>query len=190
MSVSCREDDFDMRRLRAGIPTRARRVIGLVAWVALVLHPTGSSTPLMAQARFHVIAHERIDQVGGLQIVEIRDALHDSCVTLFVVDGFARLREGEAGTRETVDQAAADRDRRLAELSVDFTARSRRLETPGTAGPNPLAYDWAAQNVQFEYALRALVHELTRLEWGMQSIAALPTPCRGERDRRPAGDGR
>jgi hypothetical protein len=137
----------------------------------------------MAQTRFHVIAHERIDPVGGLRIVEIRDTLRDTCMTLFVMDGFTRIRDGNRANRQSVEQAAADRDQRLHELSIDFTAASSQLQTPGTLAPNPLAYDWEAQNVQTEYALRAFVQELTRLEWGMQSIAALPTPCPTARDR-------
>jgi hypothetical protein len=184
MTASTHEDGRAIElRWRGRAPAGTRRAIAWLACVAL-LHSVGFSAPLTAQARFHVIAHERIDQVGGLRIVEILDTLNGTCMTLFVTDGFARIRDDDAAGPETVRQAAADRDRRLAELSVDFTAAASRLQTPGTLAPDPLPYHWEAQNVQTEYALRAFFQELTRLEWSMQSTAALPTPCPTARDGR------
>jgi hypothetical protein len=175
-------------RSRARAPARTRRAIALGACVAL-LHSIGFPAAVTAQARFHVIAHERIDHVGGLRIVEILDTLNGTCMTLFVTDGFARIRDDDTAGPETANQAAADRDRRLAELSVDFTAAASHLQTPGTLAPDPLPYHWEAQKVQTEYALRAFFQELTRLEWSMQSTAALPTPCPAARGgRSPARD--
>lgn len=156
--------------------TRSHRMMGIGVGAALM---AGAS--LHAQARFEALTHDQVAGAPGLEIVTVRDQALKVCYTLFVIDG-APPGQG-ALVEPVVDDAVAQRDRRLSDLSAEYE-RSLSTATPGTLGPNVLKFEWEGQKAQSDYERAVRERELARIEARLIASARKlavsgPSPCAG-----------
>ncbi len=141
-----------------------------------------AAASLHGQARFEVASRETVGSVSGLEIVTVRDTALNACYTLFVFRPVPELAPPRVDTT-TVQEAASERDRKLAALSEEFE-RGLPGAVPATLGANPLKYEWEGDKVQSDYERLVREREMARLEERLDLIAgepriavAGPAPC-------------
>jgi hypothetical protein len=132
-----------------------------------------TSGALGAQARFEAMSRDAVAAVPGLQVITIRDNTLNACYTLFVIDAAPPLQPLPPIETRSVQNAAAERDRRLSELSTELE-KTRSTVVAGTLGPDILKYEWEGQKVQSEFERVLLENEVTRLEAPLKRIADAP----------------
>jgi hypothetical protein len=153
-------------------------------WIASVgVAVIACATSIGAQVRFEALTREPVAGAPGLEVVTIRDQALMVCYTVFVIDG---APPGQIAPSEpaTFDDAVAQRDRRLSDLSSEFE-RSLSTAVPGTLGPNVLKFEWEGQKAQSDYERALRERELARLEArlivGARKLAVTgPSPCLGQ----------
>lgn len=158
---------------------RTRRMIAFLAMAALCAF---AAAGLRAQGRFEVRARERVAAVAGLEIITVHDAALDACYTMFVLQPQGQTLPAPTG-RTNLQEAAVERDRRLAALNAEFE-RGLSGGVPATLGSNPLKYTWEGDKVQSDYEHRVRESEMARLEAQLAAIVseprlavAGPAPC-------------
>jgi hypothetical protein len=137
---------------------------------------------LAAQTRFGLGKFEPVDTVQGLSIVNVHDAVMNTCYALFLLEPPRTVAGGQLDQGALAD-AARERDRLLAGLSAEYE-QGIPGGVPATAGTNPLKYQWEAANIQSGYEHLLRESEMTRLERQLDRIAgaqrlaaAVPVPC-------------
>src|SRR5262245_24700776 len=125
----------------------ARRQSLVRLWVCGALL-VGAAT-LRAQSRFEALTHEPLAGPPGLEVVTVRDHLLNGCYTLFVTRS-APLQTTAPVEPPSVADAAAERDRRLSDLSASLE-KALVNNVPGSLGPDMLKYEWEGQKVQSEF---------------------------------------
>jgi len=136
-----------------------------------------------AQARFEMTDEGTVPGVSGLHLITMRDNALKTCYLVFLADAANQADLAARITATDIPEAIATRDQRLVDLLHGFD--SERGAIPGTIIPNPMKYDWQAENAQIEFALTVLAHEFARLEQQIRSasaasragITAVPSPC-------------
>jgi hypothetical protein len=136
---------------------------------ALAADPAG----LRAQGRFEAVTQDPVVAVPGLQIVTVHDHAQNVCYTVFVMRVARPLANPSRGEPTSVEDAAARRDHRLSQLSVEFQ-RGLPGAVPATLGSDPLRYQWEAQKIQSEFERALREAELARLERWLEQIASAP----------------
>lgn len=143
----------------------------------------GAGVARAQQARFEMTDESTVAGVSGLRLIALRDNVLKTCYMVFLADAAGQPDLAARITATDIPDAMATRDQRLAELLHAFDQDRGAL--PGTIIPNPLKYDWLAENAQIEFALTVLAHEFARLEQQIRSasaasrggITAVPAPC-------------
>jgi hypothetical protein len=136
-----------------------------------------------AQARFEMTDESTVAGVSGLRLLALRDNALQTCYLVFLADAANQADLAARITATDIPDAIATRDQRLVDLLHAF--ESERGAIPGTIIPNPMKYDWQAENAQMEFALTVLAHEFARLEQQIRSasvasragVTAVPAPC-------------
>jgi hypothetical protein len=136
-----------------------------------------------AQARFEMTDEGAVAGMSGLRVIAMRDNALKTCYLVFLADAANQADLAARITATDIPEAIATRDQRLVDLLHGFD--SERGAIPGTIIPNPLKYDWQAENAQIEFALTVLAHEFARLEQQIErasaaprtGITAVPAPC-------------
>jgi hypothetical protein len=128
---------------------------------------------LDAQGRFRALADDGVAIVPNLRIVTILDTVQDACYLLFMVEPELPAGARVAAQPSDIDNAAARRDRRLAELNDRYEQALR----PMTAGApvSVLRYELDAWTIQSDFERIVREHELARIEDELQRIARAPT---------------
>jgi hypothetical protein len=144
----------------------------LVCIVTCFVPLTGGGA-LGAQARFEGMTRDGVAAVPGLQVIMVRDNTLNACYTLFVIDAASPLQALPPIEARSVQNAAAERDRRLSELSTELE-KTRSTVVAGTLGPDILKYEWEGQKAQSEFERVLLENEVARLEAPLKRIADAP----------------
>ena len=181
--------ECDSRRATSRSETRAvcalpsSRVVTRRLAVAIVIAVVFAAGVASAQARFEVVDRTTIGGVTDLRLITLRDNALKACYLVLITDAPGRPDPGARVELMDIPDAAAARDRRLADLFHGFEHEVGAI--PGTIIPNPMKYDWQAQTAQFDFALNVLAHEFARLEQQIErasaasrtGITAVPAPC-------------
>jgi hypothetical protein len=172
-----------------------QKLIDLLRWIAApLILCLGLTSAALAQARFEAVGPEYdVAAVPGLRIVTIRDNALSTCYTVFMMGSGRQAQGAVRAPSLSLEEAAALRDRRLAELSAAYQ-RGQGTFYPGFPTTDPLAYNWEAQKVQNAFALAVLDHEFARLEdqlqqltnGGPQMLAVDTVPCPVAGSARPS----
>ena len=162
---------------------RSRVVTRRVVVATVVACTLAAGVASAQQARFEMTDESAVAGVSGLRLIALRDNALKTCYMVFLADAAGQPDLAARITATDIPDAVATRDQRLAELLHAF--EQDRGAIPGTIIPNPLKYDWLAENAQLEFALTVLAHEFARLEQQIRSasaasragITAVPAPC-------------
>ena len=151
------------------------RVIGVTALLVSV----AAGVSVAGQNRFNVLAVDTVPAVPALQIVTLRDEAQNSCYLLFVATLTPPTRRFNVQPAD-VAQAAATRDRRLADLNNTYL-QNFGAPVPGIPA-NMLPYQFEAEKIEGEFQLVVRASELTWLEDLVERTAAQtavsgPVPC-------------
>jgi hypothetical protein len=141
-------------------------------WLVSVLAScvmVAGATSVQAQARFEALTRDVLPVLPGLEIVTIRDNALQVCYTLFMMTAPSAAPAQAQIPPPSVQDAEAERDRRLSELTADLD-RTQTTATPGTIPPDRLRYEWEAMKAQSELERVLREAALARLEARLKEI--------------------
>jgi hypothetical protein len=166
-----------------------QRFVRFGLWCAIL----AAAPAPQAQARFEAVGRDAVAGGPGLEIITIRDNASNTCYALFTT---AAVGGVDLSTIDpaAVQGAAAERDRRLADLAHGLE-HSLATAVPAILGANVLKYEWEGQKAQADFEHVVRTQELDRLVVLMKQIVdasrfavsgpapcpARPVPSRGER---------
>lgn len=112
---------------------------GRRSMAAAVLILCLAAADLAAQERFGIVRQQAIAEVSGLRVITVRDGASDTCYTLFMLEGSVAPAgvpappvsdEAAAQSLRRIRDAAAKRDRQLAELKERTETRAAPIFDP------------------------------------------------------------
>jgi hypothetical protein len=147
---------------------------GLLACLAITATVEGG------QSRYEAIDRSDVTGVSGLRIINIRDNVRRTCYAVFLADSTDSADIANGVELTELRRAATNRDQRLVDLLAAF--EQDRSVFAGTIAPNPLKYEWQANNAQVDFALAALNNMFARLEQGLlrasrTAMTVVPEAC-------------
>ena len=149
--------------------TRTRNTTAAIGALCALL---AAGATLEAQARFESVTREAVAEVPGLEVVSVRDRALGSCYTLFLFQPLAAAAVTAPVDSPTLEEAAAERDRRLDAIGADL----QRLGTTQmkVTVPNSLQHQFDGEKALADFEQVAREAILARVEARLAEIATAP----------------